>query len=229
MIVENKDYRNKTYIYNTREEAGEILAKLVEEVEFEIVYIIPNGGLPVGLGLLLYLETRDIIFDLLIVKKVHVPWSTEAGMGAITPDGQIFLNERMVGSLSINVVQLKKQINETKIRIESMRSHFELDEIIDPKGKNAIIIDDGIASGFSMLAGASWIRKLGAKKVYLGSPTAPLSSISRLKSKVDGIFCVNIREGYSFAVADAYKNWYDLSQHEAENYVKKLKEIGKKK
>ena len=125
MIVENRSFRNKIHIYETREQAGEILGELIKEEQFDILYIIPNGGLPVGYGLINYLKSPVVQFDLLIVKKVHVPWSTEAGMGAITPDGQIFLNEKMVGNLSINDSEIKNQIEKAKELAERNVSSFK--------------------------------------------------------------------------------------------------------
>ncbi|HUU77545.1 MAG TPA: phosphoribosyltransferase [candidate division Zixibacteria bacterium] len=225
MIIENIAYRNKTGLFSSREQAGLELAEKIKEVDFDILYIIPNGGLPVGYGILRKLKDLKIKADLLIVKKIHVPWTTEAGMGAVTPDGQIYLNERIISSSSINDKQIQKQIDFTKERINTIRNEFKLTNILQPTNLDIMIIDDGIASGFSMLAGIQWLKKMGANYIFVGSPTAPLSSLKTLEKKTKAIFCLNIREGYSFAVADAYQNWYDVSLEEAKNQLEKIRNL----
>ncbi|TFF83931.1 hypothetical protein EU523_01945 [Candidatus Heimdallarchaeota archaeon] len=225
MLIENKSLHNKYQIFKTRVEAGEMLAKLIEEEGIDLVQIIPNGGLPVGYGFIKNYAGQKPQVDLLIVKKIHIPGSTEAGMGAITPSGNVFLNERIVSHYSIQDAKIQKQIQETKQRIQQMKKNFGIAEDIAVEGKTILIVDDGIASGFSMLAGTSWLRNNGAKKILIGAPTAPLRSIQRLEEKVEKIYCLNVRETFTFAVADAYKNWYDLSLEEAINYSEKITEV----
>ncbi|NHJ40532.1 MAG: hypothetical protein FK731_10915 [Asgard group archaeon] len=229
LIIENKQMRNKYHIFQTRLEAGEKLADLIREEPIDVMLIIPNGGLPIGLGLLNKEIIQPQLVNLLIVKKIHVPWSTESGMGAITPDGELFLNENLISHYSIENQQISKQIQNTKERIQKIKSEFGITEDIIVKGKSVLITDDGIASGFSMMAGASWLKKKGAKKIIIGIPTAPERSLSNLENKVDKIFCLNIRTGFSFAVADAYQNWYDLSLKESVEYFEKIIRILKEK
>jgi predicted phosphoribosyltransferase len=214
--------RNKHHIFQTRVEAGEKLAELIKDEQVDVLLIIPNGGLPIGLGLINKKVIQSKMIDLLIVKKIHVPWSTEAGMGAITPDGELFLNENLISYYSIEDQQIKNQVNKTKERIRNIKGEFGITEDVNIQEKTVLIVDDGIASGFSMLAGTSWLKKKNAKKIFLGTPTAPQSSLDNLKDKVDKIFCLNIRTGFSFAVADAYQNWYDLSLSEAVDYYRKI-------
>jgi predicted phosphoribosyltransferase len=225
LIIENKALRNKTYIYPSRVEAGKLLADLIKDEQVDVMLIIPNGGLPVGLGLLQTKYFQPELVDLLIVKKIHVPWSTEAGMGAITPDGELFLNDSIISHYSIENRQIQNQIEKTKERIQDIRKQYGISEELVVKNKSVLIIDDGIASGFSMLAGASWLKNKEAKRILIGAPTAPLRSVENLKDKVEKIFCVNIRVGFSFAVADAYQNWYDLLLKEAVDYFQQIKAI----
>jgi predicted phosphoribosyltransferase len=75
-------------------------------------------------------------------------------------------------------------------------------------------VDDGLASGFTMLAAARSARKRQPKKIIVAVPTASLGAVELLMSEVDEIVCLNIRSGSSFAVADAYENWYDLTDEE---------------
>ncbi|MEA2071779.1 MAG: phosphoribosyltransferase family protein [Asgard group archaeon] len=225
MIVENQTLRNKTNIFSSREKAGNYVAKLLQKESFDYLLIIPNGGLPVGFGFLQEINTKPAEVGILIVKKIHVPWSTESGMGALTPDGDIFLNKELIDSYSIKNQEVQKQIQEAKKRIKYIQKAYGVEETINVKDKSVLILDDGIASGFSMLASVRWIRKKGAKRILIGTPTAPKRSLKKIEDKVDKIFCVNIRTVLRFAVADAYQHWYDLSLEEAVNYYKKICDI----
>ena len=228
MIIEDKNLRNKYYIFDSRRRAGFLLGPFVALEDFDVLYIIPNGGVPVGLGLLEFpLVSPQKAFDLLIVRKIQIPGSTEAGMGAITPDGQIFLNEQLMTHLSVTNYQLEKQIERAKQQIEKRRREFLLPPSEKPRvyGKNVLLVDDGVASGFSMLAGAKWLKKLGAEKVLVVVPTAPLGSLNHIESHVDKIICLNIRDRYPFAVADAYTDWYDLNMTETKKYLNEIRTL----
>ncbi len=228
MIIEDKNLHNKYYVFKSRRRAGFLLGRYVTLEDFDILYIIPAGGIPVGLGLLEFpLISPQKAFDLLIVRKIQIPGSTEAGMGAITPDGQIFLNEELVTQLSVTNYHLEQQIERTKQQIEKRRRAFQLPPSPKVHGKKILITDDGIASGFSMLAGAKWLRKLGAEEVTIAVPTAPVSSINRLEPHVEKIICLNIRDRYPFAVADAYTDWYDLDMAESKQYLKEIRMLQK--
>ncbi len=81
------------------------------------------------------------------------------------------------------------------------------------KDKIIILVDDGLASGFTMLAAVRSLRKSLPEKIVVAVPTASLGAIDLLRSEVDEIVCLNIRSG-SFAVADAYESWHDLADEE---------------
>ncbi len=228
MIIEDRNLHNKYYIFDSRRRAGFLLGPYIALEDFDILHIIPNGGVPVGLGLLEFPLVSPLkVFDLLIVRKIQIPGSTEAGMGAITPDGQIFLNEQLVTRLSMSNYQLEQQIERAKHEVEKRRRSFQLPPSPKVYGKKVVVVDDGIASGFSMLAGAKWLKKLGAEEVLITVPTAPISSINHLEPHVDKIICLNIRDRYPFAVADAYKDWYDLSLSETKKYIDEIRMLQK--
>ncbi|NHJ31683.1 MAG: phosphoribosyltransferase [Asgard group archaeon] len=225
LIIEDRKLYNKVHIFESREHAGKLLAGLLEEKEFDLLYIIPSGGLPIGYGLLTSDVFKIIPFDLMIVRKIQLPWSTEAGMGAVTPDGQVFLNDSLISQITISNKELQEQVVKTQERIAEMRKEFNLSDTVSPRGQTVVLVDDGIASGFSMRAAAHWMKKKLAREVYIATPTAPMRSLEHLEPLVDGIFCLNIRTGFSFAVADAYRHWYDLPIEESKEYMIKLNQL----
>ncbi|MCG3252503.1 MAG: phosphoribosyltransferase [Candidatus Heimdallarchaeota archaeon] len=216
-------------LFDSREHAGKLLAELLEDKEFDLLYIIPSGGLPIGYGLLTSNVFKLIPFDLMIVRKIQVPWSTEAGMGAVTPDGQVFLNDNLISCITISNKELQEQVKKSQDRIIALRKEFDLSETVSPRGKKVLLVDDGIASGFSMKAASQWMKNQLAEEVCIATPTAPLSSLEHLEPLVSSIFCLNIRTGFSFAVAEAYRHWYDLQIEESKQYMKKLNQLSLEK
>lgn len=225
MIIEDKNLRNKYHIFSSRRRAGFLLGYLISKEDFNFLGIIPAGGVPIALGLLenpLIPVNKEL--DLIIVRKIQIPGNTEAGMGAVTPDGQIFLNDNLLDAISIKNQQLEIQIERAKQQIEKRRREFHVGQPIKPQidGKKVLIVDDGIASGFSLLAASKWLKSRGAKKIIIAVPTGPLSSIKMLESNVGRIFCLNIRDRFPFAVADAYTDWYDLTIDETKSFLKEI-------
>ena len=184
-----------------------------------IVLAIPNGGVAVGYEVSRYLNTD---FDVIVCRKVQIPWNPEAGYGAVAPDGSYFLNKRLVLALGLSDRIIKQNIQETmnqiKKRIEKYRGKKPFPEL---KDKIVILVDDGLASGFTMLASIAFIKKQKPKKVIVAVPTASGSAFQLVKSETDELLALDVRYGYPFAVADAYENWYDVSDEEVLEYLKK--------
>jgi predicted phosphoribosyltransferase len=84
----------------------------------------------------------------------------------------------------------------------------------DLSGKRIILVDDGLATGFTMLAAIDMAKKAKARETVVAVATAPQRSIDHIISEVDKFFCPNIRTTAYFAVAEAYRDWYDLSEKE---------------
>ena len=89
------------------------------------------------------------------------------------------------------------------------------------RGKVVILVDDGLASGFTMLAGSNSIKRKKPGKIVIAVPTASIGAIELLRPEVDEIVCLNIRSGPIFAVADAYRSWHDLTDGEVIEILKK--------
>jgi predicted phosphoribosyltransferase len=82
------------------------------------------------------------------------------------------------------------------------------------KDKVVIIADDGLASGYTMLSALDFIKRHKSEKVVVAIPTAPKGTVDLILPRVDELVCLNVRSGFTFAVADAYENWYDLEDEE---------------
>ncbi len=224
-VIEIPTLRNKIHVFKDRDQAGEVLADMLkpryERAKDCIVLGIPSGGVPIAIAISKELE---VPLDLFIVRKVQIPGNPEAGMGALSFAGALLLNQELIDRLGITPEQVEAQINRVREELKRRNQLFRHGRPLpDLKGKTVIIADDGLASGFTTLAAIKGVKAAGAEKTVVAVPTASDTALERLSAEADEIFCPNIRTGYYFAVADAYKKWYDL---EPEEVIQRLRDAG---
>ncbi len=206
-------------LYKNRSDAGKKLAEELKEYKGKdvLVFAIPRGGVKVGYEVAKFLEAS---FDVIVARKLHIPWNPEAGFGALAPDGTIVLNEEMVADLGIDekvIREIKEEVlEEIKRREKIYRGDKPFPEI---KDKVVIVVDDGLASGYTMIAAVKFLKKMGAKKILVAVPTASESAYSEVKKVADEVISLYVQKGYPYAVANFYKEWYDLSDDEVLNYL----------
>ncbi|MHA1906103.1 MAG: phosphoribosyltransferase [Candidatus Thorarchaeota archaeon] len=201
--------------YRNRTDAGKVLAQELQKIRFEtrpVILSIPNGGIPVGLQIANALGAE---LDAIIVRKLQVPGNPEAGFGALTSHGALLLNDRLVRSLGLKQVQIDYVVGETQKQIDGRKEDYRgLVGLVDPSDKDVILVDDGIASGYTMLAAIESVRTLGPNSIAVAVPTASNSAAHLVGQEVSVLVCPRIETGYIFAVANAYVKWYDVPDSE---------------
>ncbi len=215
-MIEDTDLRNKNYVFRDRAYAGELLAmklkQYMKSMLTPIVLAIPSGGVPVGAVIA---KKLCIPMDLIIVRKLPIPYNPEAGFGSISWDGDVRINEKLTYQLQLSVDEIDSVIAEVKrdlkSRMEKFRGKRPFPEL---KGKSVIIVDDGLASGYTMLSAVSSVKRYSPAKIIVAVPTASKHALDIVIPHVDEIFCLNVRDSMQFAVADAYREWHDLTEGE---------------
>ncbi len=212
-------------IFKDREHAGKELGKRLSEKyrnEDAIVLAIPRGGVPVGVYVALELNAE---LDMIITRKIQIPWNPEAGFGAVTIDGTIVLNEPLVERLGLGRREIEelaeRVIEEIKRRTMEFRENNPAPKI---QGRTVIVVDDGLASGYTMVAAVKSIRKENPGKIVVAVPVSPQRSLKIVEKFVDELVCIIVSDAYMFAVADYYENWYDLTDEDVKNYMAKYRE-----
>jgi len=210
--------------YRNRVDAGRRLAE--ELIQYRgsdaVVFAIPCGGVPVAVEVAKKLESP---LDIVIVRKIPIPFNTEAGFGAVTEDGVPVLNQQLVEQLELTEEQIESYTED--VRSEIRRRMLVYRNKLQPssvEGKTAIIIDDGLASGYTMLAAIKSIRNKGPAKVVVAVPVASSSAWDLVKSSADEIISPVFAHTGRFAVADFYSNWRDLTD---EDVLMNLEGFGK--
>jgi putative phosphoribosyl transferase len=219
-VIENAAWRNREGVYADRQEAGRVVASFLEPYadKTAIVLGIPSGGVPVGLEIARQL---NLCFDLIIIRKIPIPGNTEAGFGAVSIEGDVILNGALVMQLGLEEKQIKLLIKPVEEQIEErnqlFRSGRQFPSLTD---KTVILVDDGLASGYTMEVAAAVVGRRKPGKIIIAVPTAPARTIEYLSASVDMILCPNIRESFYFAVASAYRQWHDLDNDEVLQLLK---------
>jgi predicted phosphoribosyltransferase len=197
-----------------REDAGLKLAERLASLGWPRprLLAVPNGGVAVAAPIA---RTLGWPLSVIVVRKIQLPWSTEAGFGAITSGGEIVLNEGMVRSVGLTREAVAAQVEKTRAQIgartERFAAHLPPDDL---SGRTAVLIDDGLASGVTMLAAVRSARLLGPAVVAVAVPVAHAQAFALARGEADEVIALYVQPEYPFAVASFYEHWYDLGDAE---------------
>ena len=214
-ILTNPRYRERRFVFSDRRDAGRQLGEYIclhLESPSPVVVAIPAGGIPVGKEVALALGAP---FELAVVRKIQIPGNTEAGFGAVTWDGAVLINEALRAALGLSEREVDAAVTLTRKNVRDRIERYTGGRSFpDLTGKTAILVDDGLASGFTMLAAIQSIRTYRPARIVVAVPTASAASAEHVAGEADQVICLNIRSGGRFAVAEAYEHWYDLDDRE---------------
>ncbi len=213
-IIEKTELRDRVGIFADRAEAGEVLAGMLGGLASRqpLVMGIPAGGVPVAAPVAARLGCP---LDVAVVSKITLPWNTEAGYGAVAFDGTVQFNRELMARLDLTQEQIDDGIETTREkvghRVRIFRGKRPLPEVA---GRAVIVIDDGLASGYTLLTAVEALRNLGADNLVVAVPTGHDHALAMVAPLVEALYCANIRSGWSFAVAEAYRLWTDVDEEE---------------
>ncbi|MFW5920364.1 MAG: phosphoribosyltransferase [Polyangiales bacterium] len=214
-IVDDENLRGRPHVFRDREHAGAIMAELLSDLSGTdtVVLAIPAGGAPVAARIARALR---LPLDVAVVSKVTLPWNSEAGYGAVAFDGTARLNDQLLSRLDLSADQIEHGVAKTRRkveqRVERLRGGRPPLALAD---KTVVLVDDGLASGFTMRVAVEAVRSAGARRVVVAAPTGHERAVQGLSEMADEVRCANVRGGPSFAVADAYERWRDVTVAEA--------------
>jgi predicted phosphoribosyltransferase len=198
--------------FRDRSHAGRELATMLDEFRgtAALVLAIPAGGMPVGKAIA---EALGLPLAIAPVSKVLYPWTTESGFGAVAFDGSVWLDEARMAGHGLTPTQVERAIAEARAKVER-RLVLLSSAPLGLEGRTVILVDDGIAGGSTMRAAIAALRRQRAASIVIAVPTAHQEALDALAKLADAAYCANVRSGRSFAVADAYAEWRDLSDEE---------------
>lgn len=209
--------KNCKHVFRDRTHAGRCLADMIGKSEGAVLGI-PAGGIPVAVVVTTVL---GLPMDVAVVSKITLPWNTEAGYGAVAFDNTMRLNRKLVGHLGLTEKQVQSGIRKTTEKVSHRKKRFKsAHPMLDLKGKSALVVDDGLASGFTMRAAVEALKNAGIEQLIVAVPTGHESTVHDIAPHVSAVYCANIRSGQRFAVADAYQAWTDVTDDDVETILK---------
>jgi len=206
-------------LFADRRDAGKALAAAVKRElgglasERPLVLAIPRGGVPIG---------RDVAaavngdLDLVVPRKVGAEGNPEYAIGAVMHDGTLFLNPealRITGASADYIEAEKtKEMREAARRLEAYRGGREEPAL---EGRVVVVVDDGIATGATMIAALRWVRSRRARMAVAAAPVAPPSTIEELRREADRVICPHAPEPF-YAIGEFYQRFGQVSDEEVE-------------
>lgn len=209
-------------MFKDREQAGEILAKNLEKYRGKnlIVLAIPRGGVIVAKEVAKKLDAK---LDLIISRKIGSPTDPEFAIGAVGPDRTILLNEEVVKEIGVTKGYIDRMKKIEGIEIDRrMKKYRGTSEPLNVKGKIVIIVDDGIATGFTMKSVIEFLKKMKPKKIIVAIPVSSPDSVEELKEEVDEVICLESPHYFS-AISQIYESFPQVTDEEV---IKLLKNYG---
>ncbi len=180
-------------MFANRRSAGRQLSRRLQHLRQEkpVVLALPRGGVPVGFEIA---ERLDAPLDIILVRKIGVPWQPELALGAVVDgaDPQVIINDKLAAELAVEEDYIRGETARQLQEIERRRQIYRGSRTPLPiAGATVIIVDDGIATGSTVRTALRAVRKAGARKIVLAVPVAPEDALKELSEDVDEIVCLS--------------------------------------
>lgn len=201
-------------IFPNRTEAGRELAKRLSaygDRKDVIVLGIPRGGVPVAFEVAGALGAP---LDVFIARKLGVPGHEELAFGAVASGGVRYLDKQTVEALGISDAEVARVTEQEKKELERRENAYRGGRpALSVERLTAILVDDGIATGASMLAAIAALRQMKPARVVVAVPVAPPSTCERLRPEVDDLVCVYAPELF-YAIGQFYGDFSQVTDEE---------------
>jgi putative phosphoribosyl transferase len=206
--------RSAGRVFRDRREAGDVLAQKLASYRDRndvLVLGLARGGVPVGWPVARALGAP---LDVFLVRKLGVPQWQELAMGALAAGGGVVINDSLVRSLGISDDQVQEAIERETDELHRRARAYRGDRPpADMANKTVILVDDGIATGASMLAAVRAVRADAPSAVVVAVPVGPPSTCRELATEADDVVCATMPAGFE-AVGQAYEDFHQVTDDE---------------
>jgi len=206
--------------FANRQHAGQLLAAKLQAYAGRndvIVLGLPRGGLPVAQ---VVSQTLNLPLDAFLVRKLGVPGQSELAMGAIAMGNVRVLNDDVITSLGLSNSVIERAAAHEQQELERRNQLYRGGRPPPSlKDQTVILVDDGLATGATMLAAARAVKKMKPTKVIIAVPVAPPETYFRLKTEVDEMICLSMPESF-YAISMWYQDFTQTSDLEVQAILK---------
>lgn len=200
-------------VFRDRTDAGRQLAARLAGMELDrpLVFGMARGGVPVAFEIAKALEAP---LDVIVVRKLGHPSQPELGMGAIAEGGVRVVNRSLVSQLEVPESLIDRVADREAEELERRLATYRGGRPPEPiEGRTVVVVDDGLATGFTALAAVESLRKRGAKRVVLAVPVGPPGAVMALRASADDVVCVDVSERF-FGISEWYMDFHQVPDEE---------------
>ncbi len=209
-------------LFRDRHEAGKLLAQKLLDLKGNpnaIVLGIPRGGVVVAYEVA---KTLGLPLDVFVARKIGAPGNPELAIGAVASDGTVVLDELSISLMGVPKQYIEKeterQKEEIRKRIQAYRGGREGYSL---EGKIVILVDDGVATGATIIASLRAIKASNPSQIILAVPVAPPDTVEKLRREADKVICLYTPSPF-WAVGAFYVNFEQISDEEVQGLLAEL-------
>lgn len=205
--------------FKDRIDAGRQLASELSWLKEKnpVILGIPRGGVVVADVIA---QSLDATLDVVVPRKLGAPNNPELAIGAVMHDGSTYLNEYVVSTLGVGKdyinSEISEQVKEIKRRLEAFRGNVDY----DLKDKRVVLVDDGIATGATMMVSIIWARNQSPMETILAVPVVPQMIIEKMKEQVDKAIVIHSPREFG-AVGEFFEDFSQTTDEEVINLLRK--------
>lgn len=209
-------------MFRNRQHAGELLAALLAGYHSQpntLVLALPRGGVPVAAVLA---RRLGMGLDVFPVRKLGAPGQPEFAMGAIAVNGHVVLHQRAIANLHVSQSTLDAVI--AREHEELLRQERVYRESLPPlilAGKTVFLVDDGLATGYTMLAAIRAVREQHPARIVVAVPVAPSETLDLLRPEADEIVCAHTPHEL-FAIGQFYEDFTQTTDDQVRDALREL-------
>jgi putative phosphoribosyl transferase len=205
--------------FRDRRDAGRVLAGELDAYcgrDGLLVLGLARGGVPVGWEVAAALSAD---LDVFLVRKLGVPQWPELAMGALASGGGVVMNDNVLTDLQISDEQVREVIDRESAELRRREHAYRGGRpVADPRGRTVILVDDGIATGASILAAVRALRAAGPEAIVVAVPVGPRSVCQLLAQEVDDVVCATMPDDFE-AVGQVFADFHQVSDDEVRDLL----------
>ncbi|MBI2938941.1 MAG: phosphoribosyltransferase [Chloroflexi bacterium] len=209
-------------LFEDRVDAGRRLATRLRHLAGEegVVFGLPRGGVVVAAEVA---QALDWPLDVVIARKIGAPGNLEYAIGAVAEQGAVVLNDAEIHLLGIRPEYISQEIREQEREIERRVQRFRQGlPLPDLTGQTAVLVDDGIATGFTMRAAVQAVRNARARRVVVAAPVAPPDIVRRFQRIAEEVICLDTPEPF-LAVGRFYAHFEQVTDEEVAEILARVR------
>jgi putative phosphoribosyl transferase len=207
-------------VYKDRKDAGlQLASRLTEYKDREdvLVLALPRGGVVIGYEVA---KALNCLLDIIIIRKIGFPGQTELAIGAVSETGAVVLNEDIISTYTVSKEYIEEEISRQKKEISRRITLYRSGKGIPPlDGKIIILVDDGVATGATIKAAISTLKKEKIVRLVAALPVSSKDAEEEIKKMVDEWICPETPAGFT-AVGNYYQDFTQVSDEEVVELLK---------